>query len=55
VVDKQEERAVKELDLRIFKDRIEVMGFLFILRKLSVSDEFNLSKLQVLYVNGEWG
>jgi hypothetical protein len=55
VVDKQEECAVKELDLRIFKDRIEAVGFLFILRRLGICGEFNLSSMQVLYVNGEWG
>ena len=46
---------MRELDLKIFKDRIEVMGFSFILRKLRVSGEFNFGKLQALYVNSEWG
>lgn len=46
---------MKQADLKVFKDRIEVIGFSFILRKLKVSSEINLNKLQVLYVKSEWG
>lgn len=46
---------MRELDLKIFKDRIEVIGFSFILRKLKVSGKLNFDKLQALYIDGEWG
>ena len=55
MVDQQEGDAVKDSDIKIFKDRIEVLGFSFIIRKLKISGEFNFSKLQALYVHSEWG
>jgi len=55
VVDQQEGDAVKQEDLKVFKDRIEVLGFSFILRKLKISGGFNFNKLQALYIHSEWG
>ena len=55
MVDQQEGDAVRDVDLKVFKDRIEVLGFSFILRKLKISGGFNFNKLQALYVHSEWG